>query len=412
MALKPTKSNTADQGCAPVSSNCVIWQGPNISCINLCTGDTVSTVVYKLGVEICEMKNTLNLTDMDLTCLLEVCETTPEPAHTLAAILNLLKNKICCLSDAVKALQDSSGGAGTTPESISLPLPECLYYTDPATGQPVHALPEDSYITYLAQKICVLKASVTTNTSNIATLQTQVAALQAATGYTTPKMTPVCVLPSVETPIDQVLIALEKQYCDTIGKLGNLSAMSNAISSQCAGLTSANALSQNGTMGTIPGWNPSVVNLSNSIQNLWLTVCDMRAVIADLKACCGEVDCTQFILDYTATINRSTGSLNLIFTGITNIPTGYVNCPTKSTIIVKDSSGTSWTYTPFDLVATVPNTGGITLTVGGSLNPALDYTVKVIGCITKAGQVCSKETDKQLPAPCSNITGAVTATLL
>ena len=37
----------------PISSNSVIWQGPNISCINLCKGDSVSDIVYKLAVELC-----------------------------------------------------------------------------------------------------------------------------------------------------------------------------------------------------------------------------------------------------------------------------------------------------------------------------------------------------------------------
>ena len=62
--MLPTKSNTADQGCSPVSSNCVIWQGPDLSCINLCNGDTISSVVYKVATDLCTIKTSFDLTSL------------------------------------------------------------------------------------------------------------------------------------------------------------------------------------------------------------------------------------------------------------------------------------------------------------------------------------------------------------
>ena len=44
--MKPL--NLDNSPCSPISSNCVIWQGPDISCINICKGDTVSDVVAAL----------------------------------------------------------------------------------------------------------------------------------------------------------------------------------------------------------------------------------------------------------------------------------------------------------------------------------------------------------------------------
>ena len=93
--MLPTKSNTADKGCAPVSSNCVIWQGPNLSCINLCNGDTVSDVVYKLAVELCDLQAQLDLSDLDLSCVVQACQTCPEPVKTLSAVLDLIITKTC-----------------------------------------------------------------------------------------------------------------------------------------------------------------------------------------------------------------------------------------------------------------------------------------------------------------------------
>ena len=51
----PTSSSSDSNGCNNISSNCVIWQGPDISCINLCNGDTVSDVVAALAEKLCEL---------------------------------------------------------------------------------------------------------------------------------------------------------------------------------------------------------------------------------------------------------------------------------------------------------------------------------------------------------------------
>ena len=46
--IPSTNGNSAPKGCNPISSNCVIWQGPDLPCIDLCTGDSISSVVAKL----------------------------------------------------------------------------------------------------------------------------------------------------------------------------------------------------------------------------------------------------------------------------------------------------------------------------------------------------------------------------
>ena len=37
----PTNSNNPNN-CDPISSNCVVWQGPDLPCVEICTGDTIS----------------------------------------------------------------------------------------------------------------------------------------------------------------------------------------------------------------------------------------------------------------------------------------------------------------------------------------------------------------------------------
>ena len=64
--MKPL--NLDNSPCSPISSNCVIWQGPDIPCIKLCTGDTVSDVIHKLAIELCNIMDLLDVNGYDLSC--------------------------------------------------------------------------------------------------------------------------------------------------------------------------------------------------------------------------------------------------------------------------------------------------------------------------------------------------------
>ena len=70
----PTNSSISTNGCDNISSNCVVWQGPDIACIDLCSGDTISEVTKKIGDKVCQIITdgvTANpsLTGLDLSCL-------------------------------------------------------------------------------------------------------------------------------------------------------------------------------------------------------------------------------------------------------------------------------------------------------------------------------------------------------
>ena len=51
----PYNSNKSG-GCNNVSSNCVVWQGPDLPCIDLCHGDTISDVMAKLCEELTQLQ--------------------------------------------------------------------------------------------------------------------------------------------------------------------------------------------------------------------------------------------------------------------------------------------------------------------------------------------------------------------
>lgn len=101
--MKPL--NLDNRPCSPISSNCVIWQGADIPCINLCSGDTVSDVVFKLATELCIIMDQLNVSNYDLSCLaINSC-----PPADFQALIQLLITKICEANGVVVDTTKASG---------------------------------------------------------------------------------------------------------------------------------------------------------------------------------------------------------------------------------------------------------------------------------------------------------------
>lgn len=403
--MLPTSSHTADQGCSPVSSNCVIWQGPNLSCINLCKGDTVSDVVFKVATQLCTLQTELVLTDLDLSCLVSFCTSVnPAPTtKTLAAVLDFIIDKVCCLNTRCTVLEGSSGGTSYTEPTLTLPT--CLRFTN-AQGQTVTQLIHNQYTLTMATKLCEIKTTVDQHTAQISSVSSRVTALEAVTVDDLPTISVQCLTgSSALVALDAAVEVIADELCDLKGVIGTNTAITAAAAKQCTQLSILPSLSSTGTMGNIAGWKPTVTTLSDSIFNLWLTVCDMRGAIASLKDCCGTVDCSVVIIDYTVAANSNRDQVTLFFNGLTSIPASYTECTQLgSKLTITDSAGKSFT-TNIQVVANKTNVSGVAVSLSGSgLNTTLNYTVKLEACVGFNGKSCTKDVTKQLFAPCTNIT--------
>jgi hypothetical protein len=412
--MLPVKSNTADKGCSPVSSNCVIWQGPDLSCIDLCNGDAISDVVYKLATKLCTLQTSLDLSTLDLSCLVSFCSATnPAPTNkTLSAVLDFIIDKVCCLNTTIANLPGA--GAGFTEPNLTLPT--CLQYADPATGQTITQLVHNQFTLRLGNQFCTLKATVDSHAATLATYNTRITTLENKPGLTLPTVTPNCILPSTPTAMNLVLDELESQYCLLRSVLGTNAGLTAAVGQQCQNLSTQNALSQPGFVSGLSGWVPSTGDalsgtVAGAVKNLWVVLCDMRAAIFDLKTTAGATDCSAFLLGFSAAANEARTTVTLFFSGTTVVPAGFANCTAQgSKVTIKDTSGKTFTgYV--DLIAAQTDTDGVPFTVSGAgLSVSSNYTVTVEGCVSKSGNTCSKVATFDVPVPCPIIT-SVTATL-
>lgn len=419
--MLPTKSNTAEKGCSPVSSNCVVWQGPDLSCISLCKGDTISDVTYKVATQLCTIKNELDLTDLDLSCLLNFCATVnPAPTEkTLSAVLEFIIDKVCCLNSIVENIDLSSSYVEPT-----LTLPSCLQYTDQNTNQLITVLEHNQYTLRLANQFCVLKSTVDGHTTQISSLDTRVTVLENEPDPTLPLVTPSCLLvPGQTTEINALVEALETDFCNIKASLGSSSNITTAVAQQCANLGAANALGSAGTMSQITGWQPVAGTLAYSFQNLWLTVCDLRTAVGQIQQALDLNDCAKFTLDFTVSASNDRAQVYIDFNPGTLIPTNYINSSGDGTIITISDGVNTKIFASVDLaslaVATDPSTGFYQATVfetqGGNqnknLNTSSNYTITVDASITNGTKTCQRTLTKTLLVQCPVVTN-VSATLV
>lgn len=396
--MKPLNLNTT--GCDPISSNCVIWQGPDIPCIHLCKGDTVSDVVFKLATELCEVLDVLDVSTYDLPSACfnnQACN--PSDFH---ALIQLIIYKICCLESGDEVSCENAAGTarvsssserlltdstGTCPDCY-VTIAKCFQYTN-EFGDLVESMKLDDYARTIGNKVCDLVNQITNITYTVNDLDLRVTALENTPAPTIalPTVTPVCVIsPAVPIDMNIVLSALEQQFCALVSVTGSPNNISNSIAKQCIGLNSSDALGPyGGTMAALSGWITTANTLAASMNNMWLTICDLRAAVQNIKTNCCPSGCDGIEINLSATLSAS--DLRIFMNG--TLPAGFTDCaPTGNIFKITDGYGASISA-PISVVTYINDPVGITLNLGVTpLNLLTNITISSDVCLTDGSNTC------------------------
>ena len=382
--------------CSNISSNCVIWQGPDISCINLCNGDTVSEVIAKLATELCALVVAVpgepSLTGLDLLCVLPAGQS---PPVTVEATFQLIVDYICALSP---------GGSGSGYTLPTLTLPTCLQYTDPQTGLLVTTAKLDSYAVLTATKVCdilstiaIIQTTLTNHESRLVVLENCVLPCSTATGE--PDVISSCILSgSGLIPASTLLLALETAYCNLETAVGTPALIATTINAQCVS-GSDSLLGSAGTYGGLIDWVSSPATLAESVNNLWLVVCDMHTAIRSIQLNCCPGACDSVVFAYTGSVtntSRIPSSVDLLFTS-SSVPAGYNDCGGTTTVAIADQvGGTTFATFNFTSYAATTNILSIPLT-GAGLNLYGGFNVTIDFCVADEENQCREKQLITLP---------------
>jgi len=320
--MKPL--NLDNRPCSPISSNCVIWQGDDIPCINLCSGDTVSDVIHALATELCTIIEQLDVSNYDLTCLGASCA----PVD-FQALIQLLITKIC---EANGVVVDPIKSVAGCPDCV-VTVAACFITGNQTTMQLV------DYVNLIAAKVCDILTSIINLQTQITAIDNRVTILEnaPAPSFTLPSLLVDCTLQNSPyigfggpaTVIDVLLNVLinddEYGYCALRSATGLPAAIVTAVQSQCIDETTPSISKYPVPMGTeYTSWITTPATVADAITNLWITICDMR------DSSLSVIDTNTINLTYTAGVLQAavqdTGWHDLLGFAFYNVNTQKPQC--------------------------------------------------------------------------------------
>ena len=408
----PNKSNTTN-GCDNTSSNCVVWQGPDLTCVDVCHGDTISDIVAKL----CETlaNTTTSSPGINIDTINQLCiESGYGRANTIQELIQNIITELC---------KDDSSGIDASKTQI--PLPKCLQYRDDQ-GNDVVSLPlydadsGDSYAVYLANKVCQNISTINQIQNDLNALDGRVSSLESKESANTyvPPLGMLQYVQPTRTPmsLERMITLTEEAYGETRRALGSKQDMNKSIGFAQNNLASLDKLNGNGTYSSQPGWITSPQNVAQSFQNLWLTTNDIRSAVESIKETVANPLCSSITNSVTANIKRTDAgvfqSFQLDFTGST-IPTGYVACNGNGTKVTITDASLNTIVKYIDIVGHYQNTDIYTISTSqfGSLDTGSNYSVKVEFCYENSDNQCAETLtfNVENKTACPNLTiGTVT----
>jgi hypothetical protein len=285
--MKPL--NLDNSPCSPISSNCVIWQGPDIPCIKLCAGDTISDVIHKLATELCTIMDTLKVSNYDLACFdLVAC-----PPSTFQELIQFLINKICELQveiDAAAVVVTAGTPKSTSADTLVTVAPCFIVGT-------TTVMTVTEYAIAMGTAICGIVNQITAIINSITNLDIRVTVLENTPTpvFTTPVVSVDCDLSATVTSpgiyaIDIVVDALindnTRGYCSLITSTGLPADIYAAVLSQCiTDLDISLIYGTNFATAYAGSWVPtaSSITIATTITNIWIALCDVYGYALSLS---------------------------------------------------------------------------------------------------------------------------------
>ena len=429
--IPSTSGGTSASGCNPVSSTCVVWQGPDIPCINLCTGDTISEVIAKLAELVCQLQPPPGADCCDVSLLDPQClddfykaqygQDIPDD-WVLSDYINLLIEYVCAIDGATDLSLPMmpvpnciprvylNGDLIDNEDGMELVLPEGSIYMIDTTGIAGTYFNGnyEGWADMVVSVMCNMLACCTSGMPNTVPgpgedrsslekiVDQRFAKLSSSVKYLPPKVVPRFVTNQVGKPVQMevLLTALEKEFGSLRSMTGTPLQIRDAVKKQCMNLNNTDRLIGKGTFGTLPGWFMTPANLAQSHSNQWALLCEVTDAIKDIqKNHLGNVSCKDIIYDAKCNIIGESGSaagITIDFTG-TSVKAPFTDCEAiGAKITVVDSSLT--TIVKNVAVSAYQNTqGGYKIFFTDTrMDKTSNYQVTIDFCFSDGTSTCAK----------------------
>lgn len=303
-----------------VPSNQVPWNGPNIPCLGLCKGDSVSDIIVKLATKICDAAQPYDLSTLTLECALEMFSSSEPATRTINSVLQLLINNECSLKELIDNLQSQITGLGTNTFIVDL---KCLMEVD-GYGNPL-PYTEQTVIQALINEICSMKNTVSYLAGQYTNLQNQVDNLN-LNPVIDEKNISTCVNPGVlptSTQVKNTSAAL-CEYVDTVGPDTDIAVALSKIPSNW-----------NTQFQAQPGWIITPINFMQQMNNVFIALSSALSRLEYIEGNCCTPSCELLKLGFS--VQEADGEVIIRFRDLdgTYIPAGWVH--QSNTMTITDS---------------------------------------------------------------------------
>lgn len=309
-----------------VPSNNVPWNGPNIPCLGLCKGDTVSDIVVKLATKICELAEPYDVSTLTLECALEMFDSTEPLNRTINSVLQLMINNECSLKDLIDNLQAQLLGLSNNEFIVDL---KCLAEVD-GYGNPL-PYTEETVIQGLINEICSMKNTVSFLAGQYTEMQNQIDNLNMEP-LIDEKDIATCINPSV-LPTSTQVKNTSNALCDYIQTVGDDTAIAVAL----AKIPS----NWNTQFQAVPGWIINPVNFMEQMNNVFLALASSLSRIEEIENNCCTPSCELVKLGFS--LQEADGEVIIRFRDLdgTYIPLGWVHESNVMTITDPETNQTT-----------------------------------------------------------------------
>ena len=400
MSLPTNSGRAKDKGCSPVSSNCVVWQGPDLDCIGVCKGDTISDVIANLALELCTIVEQFDLEGYNFSCL--QVQPSEAPAD-LQDLIQILIDRICIIEGIVPNDPDSPL-TSDCPENCIVPIAPCFQFINPQ-GDTITTMTLLEYVTAIGNQICDILDDITVLQNEVQTLQDIVN----GNGSGEPIMNPGGIVGEIElieatfartSSLEYQISTLTDPSKGVQYITGALRSVENSLLSTQDAVGTPTELYQNmikagnigdqarlfglGNMNSITGWTSNVQKTAESIGNIWLAIEDIREAVSYIQENCCSTGCSDIYLNFRASIDiqPTTTFLSIFTDGSTGFTNDWKECQNDTRIRVEDSAGNTTTFRAA-LIPLIDVPSGFQIDITATtIDPTLDITVTAETCFT------------------------------
>ena len=361
------------------TSDCVVWQGGDVACLGIENGQLVSQVVFNVATEVCALQSMLDLSDLDLKCVFDLCISCPQPEKTLKIVLDLIINKICSLDTLVKQLSSAS----TSAEDTLIRLADCFQYKD-INGDVILQLPHSEYTKRIANQVCSVLLSLSSLQNSMDELNNSVVQLddriQALEQKNSTPVTSSCLYTNTKA-IEDAYELLDLAFCQLRTATGTPTDINLAIGKQDGTL--------NAEFATVSGWKLIPASAADLLSNLEIAFASLRSRVSAIENTCCAPSCDNVKIGFAAVLNQASDGITVRFTAGngTSIPTGFTDA--GSVMTVTDSKGNSE-----DFNVVVANNGTENLVLTAIDMKSGDLKLNLAAKLTNGSLVCEKCVDK------------------